>query len=459
MTVAVLFIGNSGSGKSTLLSQFGSEFAAGVRFRKGYTKEIDERWATINGENVLLMDVPGLYEPNSAETEKNAQILNAALSKGYDYKIFFVLKANNRGPGNDELVLISKVNECVRQSGCRVLYGLIINQIPDQDTYDMYEESLARDNCREVFSGLVIEQYSFNVMISSVHLLWFDRIAIKNGGLRRQLEEAIARQHAVPMTNAPGKKVAILFLGNSGAGKSTLLSQIGGEFPSGVRFRRGLTKGIEEQIVKINGQDVILMDVPGLFEPDSKETEKNAEKLNEALSRGYDYKLYFVLKASNRGPDNAEMVFMSKINNCVRQAGQKAIYRVIVNQIPDKDVHNMYQKHLANDNCKELFGQLDIEGYSFDIRISSVLLLPFDKNAIMGGGLRRLLEKDIKQHSARPVFLKEKIVASNVDLKKYALAVAGCLAIAASTYGVGLAVEYAIGAGFGAFGLLSALLK
>ncbi|KAF9352755.1 hypothetical protein BGX26_009468 [Mortierella sp. AD094] len=213
--------------------------------------------------------------------------------------------------------------------------------------------------------------------------------------------------------------IAVLFFGNAGAGKSTLLSQIGGNFKSGVKFRGGYTKNIYETWVKIRGRDALLMDVPGLFEPDDKETQNNANMLTEALSRGYNYKLYFVMKADNRGPGDAEMVMMARINQCVNQAGSKATFRIIVNQIADQEVYDMYNESMAQDNCKALFGSMDIEGYSFDIKVDNVLLIRFDKDAIQLNQLKEIIANDVLEHRASPVQLVRAIFARNEELKSF----------------------------------------
>jgi len=67
----------------------------------------------------------------------------------------------------------------------------------------------------------------------------------------------------------------------------------------------GVTKVVREEEVQIGRQRIVLIDVPGLYEPDESETKHNANELTKALSKkGYDYKLYFVMKAENRGPLN-----------------------------------------------------------------------------------------------------------------------------------------------------------
>ncbi|KAG0313974.1 hypothetical protein BG000_005693 [Podila horticola] len=220
------------------------------------------------------------------------------------------------------------------------------------------------------------------------------------------------------------KQAAVLLLGNSGAGKSTLLTQLGAKtFPSGVEFRAGLTKDVHEEEIVLKGQRVKLIDVPGLYEPIEKETQKNAKKLTEALKKGYDYKLYFVMLASNRGPDDKEMVMMSRINDCIKKAdGSRVSFRIIVNQIPDQKVYDMYQKRLADDNCESLFASMDIEGFSFDIKIDNVMLLMFDEEEVNRCGFAERIAADVYQHT--PTAIKTtKLRASNKDITLFEAAV------------------------------------
>ncbi|KAF9382710.1 hypothetical protein CPB97_006993 [Podila verticillata] len=218
---------------------------------------------------------------------------------------------------------------------------------------------------------------------------------------------------------APGPP-ALVLLGNAGAGKSTLLTQLGGKFKSGAVFRKGFTKEISEQVVKVDGKDVCLMDVPGLFEPNDKETQFNAEQLDNALSRKYIYRLYFVLRADNRGPDDKEMVMMSKISECVRKVdGSRVSFGVIVNQIRSDDVYEMYRREMAHDNFQSMFRGLNIPGLTFDIKIDSVLMLWFDELGLNGNRFRDELVKEIHKHPAAAIELVKGISFCNDDLKLY----------------------------------------
>ncbi|KAG0021822.1 hypothetical protein BGZ82_011188 [Podila clonocystis] len=218
------------------------------------------------------------------------------------------------------------------------------------------------------------------------------------------------------------KMTAVLLIGNAGAGKSTLLTQLGGKkFKSGAKFREGFTKKVEEEPVTLsNGQTVMLVDVPGLFEPSEKATKDNASELTTALRLDYDFKIFFVMKADNRGPSDSDMVMMSKINESIKTVhGSRVSFRVIVNQIMSDDVHEIYQENLAKDNFKSFFASLDIEEFSFDIKIDSVMLLRFSPNDVSCGGFREKMEQEVSQHSQAWILLEKPLEFSNDDLKLY----------------------------------------
>ncbi|KAG0310539.1 hypothetical protein BGZ99_000325 [Dissophora globulifera] len=215
------------------------------------------------------------------------------------------------------------------------------------------------------------------------------------------------------------RKVAVLFIGNIGSGKSTLLNQIGGVFPAGVVFRRGYTDRIWEQPITLDGKPAVLMDIPGLFEPDQNGTERNATVLTEALKMRYDFKLFFVLKADNRGVGDADLILMSKVNECIRQAQTKVRikFRVIINQIMDDDVYNMYETSVAVDNFRGFFAGLTIKGYSFsDIHILSVLLLRFDKQKILRNEFSPEILSDVTRQRNVPVSVTANISVSNEEI-------------------------------------------
>ncbi|KAG0029640.1 hypothetical protein BGZ81_003567 [Podila clonocystis] len=221
------------------------------------------------------------------------------------------------------------------------------------------------------------------------------------------------------------KHSAVLLLGNAGAGKSSLLTQLGGTiFKSGAAFRTGFTKDIYEEWVMLNGTPVCLIDVPGLFESSEKETQFNAQKLTLALSRDYEYKLYFVMKADNRGPPDAEMVMMSKINESIKQVnGCRVSFRVIVNQIMSPEVYDMYDEGLAKDNFQSLFATLDIPGFSFDIKIDGVMLLEYDEEGLRNKKFSERVTQDVSEHCQSAIQVHKGIKVSNKELKAYQKAI------------------------------------
>ncbi|KAF8925966.1 hypothetical protein BGZ52_006233, partial [Haplosporangium bisporale] len=382
---AVVLIDSSGSGKSILLTQLGATtLESGVRFRSGYTAEVKEEEIILDGQRILLIDVPWLMSSREKETQHDARMLAVTLSRNYDYYLYFIMKAGNRGPTNAELVMMSKINDCIKQTNdSQVSFRVIVNQIMSQGQYDVYQEHMVDDNCKSLFKFLEIPGYSFNIKIDSVSM------------------------------------TAILLFGNAGAGKSTLLNQLGGtKFKSGATFRTGYTKKVEEERITLsNGQTVMLVDVPGLFEPSEKATQNNALELNVALRLDYEFKFFFIMKADNRGPSDAELVMMSKVNECIKTSyGSRVSFRVIVNQIMNDEVNKIYEDHVAKDNCKSLFQDLNIPGFSFDIKIDSVILLRYSPEDVSCGGFKAKMEEEVYQHSEELIRVTKSLQFSNADL-------------------------------------------
>ncbi|KAI9241267.1 MAG: hypothetical protein BYD32DRAFT_77398 [Podila humilis] len=252
---------------------------------------------------------------------------------------------------------------------------------------------------------------------------------------------AMGNQQSFPQPAPIERKPAVVLLGNSGAGKSTLLTQLGARtFKSGVRLRSGCTQEVQEEVVVLNGQSVILMDVPGLYESHEQATQRNAKALTNALSeKGYDYKLYFVTKADNRGPSNADLVMMSKINQCIKQVtGSRVSFRVIVNQIMGRDMYDMYQQEMAFDNFKSFFKALDtdeieLRGFSFAIEIDKVMLLRFSEGDVKNSRFKDVIAADVCECSQYEIEMEE-LKASNEDVSLFDAAVK------ASWLGVPLAI-------------------
>ncbi|KAG0310540.1 hypothetical protein BGZ99_000326 [Dissophora globulifera] len=504
--VAVLFIGNTGSGKSALLSQIGGDFASGVAFRRGFTRGILEQNITLNGKSAVLMDAPGLFEPEQDATHNNAKMLTEALKRNYDFKLFFVLKADNRGPPNNELILMSKVNECVHQAQAetRIKFTAIINQIMDDKVYNLYRDHVAHDKFRSLFTGMKIPGCKFNdIHIENVIMLRFDEKkirlkqfgpeilpgitvqkaipvfvrkdisvtaediknvnkndsagswfwpiataaavgmgAVATGGTVPIIANVVARNtfamvlmaamprpktdissqslqlYRPPQTPIPQsersqsliqlnvskvntkssldimktqdrkrkpRKVAVMFIGNMGSGKSDLLAQIGGIISRGAAVRRGSTWSISEQDIMLDGEPAVLMDARGLFERDEDATHANAKMLTEILRKYYEFKLFFVLKANNRGPPLEELILISKVHECVHQAQAESRieFAIIFDQIMDDPVYNMYREKVAVDNFRRFFADVKIPGCSFnDIHIDNVIMLRFDTGKI-----------------------------------------------------------------------------
>ncbi|KAG0199423.1 hypothetical protein BGX28_007320 [Mortierella sp. GBA30] len=206
-------------------------------------------------------------------------------------------------------------------------------------------------------------------------------------------------------------RVAVMFIGNKGSGKSTLLKQVGGtNFESGITDFEGLTTEVQEQTVILDSQVVTLIDTPGLYDVDDATTGGNAKKLSEALSRGYHYKLFFVVMAHSRTLSNEDLALLSRVNEAVHQSDMgKVEFHIIVNQIQSPREYSRYERH-ARDNFESYFQKLSkkkIEGFSFDINVEGALLLPYDEVAVEHNGFRDQLAEQVMAQSSVPLHIDE----------------------------------------------------
>ncbi|KAF9537807.1 hypothetical protein EC957_007655 [Mortierella hygrophila] len=228
-------------------------------------------------------------------------------------------------------------------------------------------------------------------------------------------------------------------------GKSALLNQLGGDFKSGFSERHGVTANIVEKRVLLGGEWVVLMDVPGLIEPSDEATKRNSRLLVEALSRGYNYKLIFVVQASNRTMTTDDMTLISEVNRCLVDAGMlqgqdgasgrgevglyafsdeeyelpsslpKISFRIIVNGVSGQKMYNSYE-WFVQDKFQSFFADNDTKETPFDIQVDDVLLLPADDDAVEKGGFKEDLTRFVTKQKAVPVSIASKINV-NDDLK------------------------------------------
>lgn len=83
------------------------------------------------------------------------------------------------------------------------------------------------------------------------------------------------------------------------------------------------------------------------------------------------------------------------------------------------DVSKIYEDYVAKDNCKSLFEGLDIPGFSFDIKVDSVMLLRYSPEDVSCGGFKAKMEKEVYQHSQEHIHMEKPLEFTNNDLKLY----------------------------------------
>ncbi|KAG0021825.1 hypothetical protein BGZ82_011191 [Podila clonocystis] len=102
----------------------------------------------------------------------------------------FMMQADNRGPSDSDMVMMSKINERIRTvHGSRVSFRLIANQVVGDEVHNMYQEEVVSSNFKSAFESLNITKFSFiDITMDNVLLLRYDEEAIKE----KTLADALA---------------------------------------------------------------------------------------------------------------------------------------------------------------------------------------------------------------------------------------------------------------------------
>ncbi|KAF9579582.1 hypothetical protein BGW38_004105, partial [Lunasporangiospora selenospora] len=193
--VAVILVGNKGAGKSALLSQLGGRFKSAFSFMESVTKDVKKQQVKIDGQPITLIDTPGLYEIDSSTTELNSRKLTEVLREDFHFKIFFVLTGHSRAIPPEDLALMSRVNQAIRDTrGAKVEFRVIVNQIRGDEEYQNYKTVMTLEKLQEFLDsipndseGNASDELLFNILVKDILLLRHDEKAINNNGFKSQL--------------------------------------------------------------------------------------------------------------------------------------------------------------------------------------------------------------------------------------------------------------------------------
>jgi energy-coupling factor transporter ATP-binding protein EcfA2 len=127
----------------------------------------------------------------------------------------------------------------------------------------------------------------------------------------------------------------VVLIGNPGVGKSTLLNILGGNFESGFSVFGRLKDSVMTVDVELQGRQLRLVDMPGINEADPDTTAANLKHLQEQLSNGGSYVLFFVVSPRNGrvGPNDFGLIRL-----VLKKLEKGPTVGLIITQVPDDQI-------------------------------------------------------------------------------------------------------------------------
>ncbi|KAF8935520.1 hypothetical protein BGZ47_009905 [Haplosporangium gracile] len=183
-----------------------------------------------------------------------------------------------------------------------------------------------------------------------------------------------------------GRRMALMSIGNTGVGKSELLNQLRGNFKSGFSERHGAMINITIKTVDLQGETVVLMDVPGLIEPEKEATDRN---VNKCL-------LKIDMLQSQDGAARGEELYDDSDEKNEPPPCPMISFCIIVDGIPGQRLYETYALYV-DDKFRSFFADNGTEATPFDIRVGGVLLLRADDDAVASGGFREQLTEFVRE--------------------------------------------------------------
>ncbi|KAF9579581.1 hypothetical protein BGW38_004104, partial [Lunasporangiospora selenospora] len=156
---------------------------------------------SINGQPVTLIDTLGMCgndddDDDDDETGFNSKKLDEVLRENFRFKLFFVLNGHSRIIFSDDLALISRVNQAIRDTkGVNVEFRVIVNQIHRDKEYQEYKQNLTQDSFQKYFDHFKeSSNLSLDIVTKDIILLRYDESAVRNRGFYNQLASVIAQR-------------------------------------------------------------------------------------------------------------------------------------------------------------------------------------------------------------------------------------------------------------------------
>lgn len=205
-------------------------------------------------------------------------------------------------------------------------------------------------------------------------------------------------------------KENILLLGNTGVGKSALLNVLGGNFESDFSLIGGKTRKVSVSELTVNGNNIRLIDAPGLVEFENDMIKQNIEEVYKAFSYNGKCKLIFVFQSNSGRILPQDAYTLGKIITAV---GTDFDIGLIINKVDFDDMENY-----NNESKQKICDQLK-KAVHKDLKLKPewIICIPYDKKEI--NKYANIIENLLKKMTPRKVDIIGEIKATVAEIMQF----------------------------------------
>ena len=257
MTNNILIVGKPNVGKSSLFNALVKKSLALVNNTPRYTRDIKKKQFVLSGQDITLIDSPGLFEPKDEIEEKIIKYTTDQISKSDLILLVFNAKEQLT---TDDHKLVSLIRRCEKK---RII---VLNK-----TEGNYNSDIIND----------IEKLGFGlpILISSAHMKSIDILE------ERILQNLKLKKNTKEFSRDISERLSIAIVGKTNSGKSTLMNSLSGQDVSITGNKPYLTRDAVEVTIERKKLNFKIIDTAGFSKDLSGSKKLNKDFIDQTKKK------------------------------------------------------------------------------------------------------------------------------------------------------------------------------